>query len=46
MREMCVHLCNCNFDVLICVQLCNHYLDTIMFWIFMVSNLDIGKFQF
>ena len=28
---MCVHLCNCNFDVLICVQLCNHYLDTIMF---------------
>ena len=44
MCEMCVHSCNCNFDVLSCVQLCNHYLDTIMFPIFMVINLDIGKF--
>ena len=24
----------------------NHYLDTIMFQIFMVTNLDTGKFQF
>ena len=43
---MNVHLCNCNFDVLICMQLCDHYLDTIMFQIFMVTNLDTGKFQF
>ena len=39
-------VCICEFDVLICVQLCNHYLDTIMFHIFMVTNLDTGKFQF
>ena len=24
-------VCICEFDVLICVQLCNHYLDTIIF---------------
>ena len=39
-------VCICEFDVLICVQLCNHYLDTIIFSIFMVTNLDTGKFQF
>ena len=39
-------VCICEFGVLICVQLCNYYLDTIMFRIFMVTSLDTGKFQF
>ena len=39
-------VCICEFDVLTCVQLCNHYLNTIMFRIFMVTNLDTGKFRF